>query len=64
MEAAEEKKKIREEILAKGRTVTISEVFQVRVIFLGLNAPFGSSLVDICITRRRTGKPLLSKVKN
>jgi len=38
MEAAEEKQKIRQEILAKGRTVTISELFQVRVTLFVLNA--------------------------
>lgn len=33
MEAAEEKQKIRQEILAKGKVVAIPDVFQVRVTF-------------------------------
>lgn len=62
MEAAEEKQKIRQEILAKGRTAAISEVFQVMVILLVLKASVGvrkgmSASVDIClgIPRRRRG---------
>lgn len=60
MEAAEEKQKIRQEILSKGRVVAISEVVQVRVTLFGLDASERvrkgmSYSVDtcLCITRRR-----------
>lgn len=38
MEAAEEKQKIRQEILAKGKTATMSEAFQTRVTLFVLSA--------------------------
>lgn len=60
MEAAEEKQKIRQEILAKGRTVAISEVFRVRVTLFVLSASVrvkkGMSCsvgICLCITRRK-----------
>ena len=77
MEAAEEKQKIRQEILAKGRTflVTVSEVFQVRVTLFVLNTSVRfrkgiSCLVDICVCIKEGIASLwkdgsvFSKVKN
>lgn len=68
MEAAEEKQKIRQEILAKGRAVVLSEVFQWESPYLITSVRFREWLCVHCREKGRTslGKAgsVFSKVKN